>query len=243
MEKKYVSTDIEYSGDSKQKQWQGSILSLGSCVVWDINTAFYREIQPINDIYNENAMMTISPQFQFLWDISWLTWREILGVLKEKGISPQEFISSYKEWLDSLWNQRLVELASPIKFDGWLLAYYFRQYWDENPLGFSWIDSKSMLQWFLSDPNINFKKILWSWELPHHALRDSQIQAVEAEMLFKMMQDVRQWADYQHRYARSKEHFESSQQVKNIIVWAKDTISSIRNTWIWEQVQGYRTIL
>lgn len=240
--KTYISTDVEYSWESNFSRWQGSLLSLWSCVVWDINTTFYSEIQPINRIYNEQAMQVIAPWFVHIWDTQWLSGEKILTLLEEKGVAPEELIRRYSSWLEKRWDN-IAEAATPIKFDGGLTSYYFRKYADKNPLWFSWLDGKSMLQWFLSDPNINFKKLLWWEELPHNALKDSQIQAIEMEFLFRMMQDARQWADYQERYAQSFDKFYLSPEVKNLITWSKDTISDIRNTKFWNRIRSYNTLL
>jgi len=44
-EKKYVSVDIEASGRIPGKN---SMMSLGACLVDDLNTTFYRELKPHN---------------------------------------------------------------------------------------------------------------------------------------------------------------------------------------------------
>lgn len=236
-----ISTDVEYSWESDTRRWQWSLLSLWSCIVGDINTSFYAEIQPINGIYNERAMQTIAPWFVTLWDITWLNWEEILNLLREKGEHPREFIERYSAWLNEKW--QVSEIASPIKFDGGLTGYYFRRYAKSNPFWFSGSDGKSMLQGFFSDTRVSFKKLLWEQELPHNALKDSQIQAVEFELLLRMMKDTKSWADYQARYHKSLDNFRASSEIQNLLTWTRDTISSIRRTPFSSPITTYSSIL
>ncbi len=230
-DKVYISTDVEYSWDSWTHTGEGSLLSLWSCVIGDINNSFYTQIQPVSDIYNKQAMRAIAPGFMDLEiDFKNFSSEDVLLELKKKWLSPKEAFGKYAAWLLTQDN-KITEIACPIKFDGGLTSTYFRKYYSwENPLWYSWEDGNSMLRGFFRDTNLSFKKLqLRTWELPHNALKDSQIQAVEIELLFKLMSlDVKQISDLQEMYVS---HWIPglSGLIKDDIEWVTDTISMICN--------------
>jgi len=244
----YISTDIEYSGESKWVLWQWSLLSLWSCELWNINNSFYSEIKPINRIYNDGAMWVIWPGFKYIWDHpEKMTSGEILDALQQFGDTPKEAFTKYTHWLSSFDWSDLKELACPIKFDGGLTAYYFREFIWENPLWFSGEDGNSMLRWFLRDTNISFSRLwiqkLW-WSLPHNALQDSQIQAIWMEFLLYLMKFDKQnngetSAIYQREW---KQKFLDSREVTRSVEWVKDAVISIKSTDFWKNIP-YTSIL
>jgi len=245
----YISTDVEYSWDSQEEKWQWSLLALWSCELGNINNSFYRELQPINRIYNEAAMKAIAPWFQFIWsNVDEVEGCQILDRLQEYGMPPQMAMTEYQEWLWKFASQNIREIACPIKFDGGLTSYYFREFTrGRNPLTHSWEDGNSLLRGFLWDTSTSFRKLGiegLGWELPHNALRDSQIQSIWIEFLLKLMQDntVSGW-ELTALYMKSwKENLLTSQWVRNYVTWVGDSVAAIRNTPFWEEVE-YSSIL
>lgn len=244
---KNISTDVEYSWDPVIGRWQGSILSLWSCELWNINNTFYSEIQPINDIYNNEAMGVITPGFKYIGETQWLWASETLELLKKYGDTPEKAFWKYRTWLEAFWDVKLREIACPIKFDGGLSSYYFRKFEDVNPLNHTWEDGNSMLRGFLSDQNMSFRKlgIEWlGWELPHNALIDSQIQSIWIEFLLKLMQKNTQshW-ELSSCYLKYGENvLLESNEVRWYVDWVRDSVPAIRNTPFGQDI-NYRSIL
>ncbi len=248
---KYISTDVEYSWWSWSELWQWSLLSIGSCVVWDINRTFYEEIKPINNIYSDEAIQVIKKGFKKLGDdLENTSSQEILDKLEELGVSPKEAFNSYKLWLENIETDKsysLQEIACPIKFDWGLTSYYFREFIWDNPLGYSWKDWNSILQWFLNDTNASFKKLGIKWldeELPHNALQDSQIQAVSIEFLLKIIDENRKnnWELVTLYLSHWREALLSSKKIKQYVDWVWKTVESIRST-PFDQTIDYKSIL
>lgn len=245
----YISTDVEYSWDSLTQRGQWSILSIGSCELANINNSFYRELQPINKVYNESAMRVITPWIHFIWDgLEELSWEEVLDRLEKYGMPPKMALQEYTDWLAQFKSEHIREIACPIKFDGGLTSYYFREFfsWD-NPLSHSGEDWNSMLRGFLWDSNMSFRK-LWieslAWELPHNALKDSQIQSIWIEFLLKLMQDNKDSkGELQRLYMQKwKEKLLESRDIRQYIIWVWDMVSSIQDANFWEEVE-YNSIL
>lgn len=247
-ELKYISTDVEYSWESKEKLGQWSLLSLWSCEVWDINNSFYAELKPITDIYSEEAINVIKGWFKWIWDNPEnFSPQEVLLKLGKYWLKPDEAFWNYKEWLKLKKWYDLKELAAPVKFDWWLTAFYFREYVWSNPLWYRWEDSNSMLRWFLSDPHVSFGRFgldILEQELPHNALQDAQIQWVWAEFLLKLMDDNKQshWELLKTYYEWGYKMFIKSPEVTQYIEWLEDTVSTIHNTPFWQEI-NYKTIL
>lgn len=78
-------------------------------------------------------MKAISHGFQYLGaDVGNITGEQILNRLRQYGAPPEEVFHEYTHWL-STHQEPICEVASPIKFDGGLTAYYFRTFCEKNP--------------------------------------------------------------------------------------------------------------
>jgi len=192
-------------------------------------------------------MAVVSPWFKTIGDTSKMTPVQVLEALKLHGKKPEECFWDYAAWLEWFTDTKLREIACPIKFDGWLKAYYFRMFADYNPLSFSWEDGNSMLRWFLNDQNTSFSRLgiqqLW-WGLPHNALQDAQIQSIWIEFLLRLMKDnTESRGEILSLYMREgKEKFLLASWVKEYTEWCRDTVSDIATTEFWKDV-NYRSIL
>ncbi len=241
----YLSVDIEYSWDSEEGA--GGIISLWACVVWDINSTFYRELKPINENYDDDAMKVASKWLKTIWDdITKLSSKEILDRLQKYWIDAKVALLAYTKWIEELNLDLLVEAAYPIKFDGGLMAGYFKKYKLENPLGYGWMDAKSMLQWFLCDDTASFRDlgIKGDSDLPHNALQDAQVQSIYIEfLLWAMKKNIeRNWELVNKYHNEGKEGFIKDTEVGKQVVWVREMVWNIHDTGVWENID-YRSIL
>jgi len=247
-QKQYISVDIEHTGASGNES--GSIVSLGACVVWKIDNAFYTELKPINNWFNTQALKVGAKNLLCLGEKLNRSPEEIMSILKIRWTEPEEALKEYWLWLNGL-KQSPIEAAAPIKFDGWLMAEYHRLCNKKNPLWHSWEDINSLLRWFVNDTSVGIKK-LWirDWDLPHNALRDAQIQAIEMEVVLQMMkvnQDTK-WEITKFlldtKNGNKLKHLHFHHQTHHIFNWAKRTIQLITQTPIEEElpIEALKTI-
>ena len=195
LEKRYVSVDIEATGLTPGKY---SMIALGACIVGDVDTQFYRELQPLNMNFNRNGTIIgclglrclepykINPSYNpknesfdpFL----------ALEVLAKEGQEPSIVMDDFRDWiLDSTKGYKPVMAAAPIIFDGMFINWYFDNFCKyENPFGHSAEDMNSMYRGKERNINVHMKQLgLRPEELPHNALEDAIIQAKEFEVVLK----------------------------------------------------------
>lgn len=124
----FVSVDIEASGPIPGKY---SMLSIGACVVSDVDAQFSCYIKPISDDVVPEAM-------------------EVTGLSLEKlradGLEPADAMSRFKAWIDSLASdgETVVFVGFNASFDWGFVNFYFHQFLGENPFGIAALDIKSM---------------------------------------------------------------------------------------------------
>ena len=78
----YVSVDVETAGPNPSRY---SLLSIGACLVADIQRTFYVELQPINGNFTPEALA-----------VSGLSLEE----LAERGLPPAEAMARFETWLE-----------------------------------------------------------------------------------------------------------------------------------------------
>ena len=103
-QKKYFSVDVEASGNTPGKY---SMLSLGACLVDDLNNTFYRELKPISNNFNEDAMRIGCLGLHCLEPWKYLKVfnpehhnfdpRRALEVLMDEGEEPEKVMKEYYE--------------------------------------------------------------------------------------------------------------------------------------------------
>jgi len=173
-----VSVDIEASGPSPST---GSLLSIGACLIDDLNVDFYVELKPAPDL-------------------DWDTHAEkVHGLTRERllreGQEPAEAMRRFAEWTDDACAGRdpiFVGFNAP--FDWMFVADYLWRYVGRNPYGISAIDLKS---YYMARENVA------TWERTrrtyiddvlgiepdhnHHALDDAKGQARLAKVLLNRL--------------------------------------------------------
>jgi DNA polymerase III epsilon subunit-like protein len=197
MKRKYISVDIEASGNTPGKY---SMLSLGACVVGNISEQFYREIKPINRNYSIEAMKVSSKGLKCLENLKHkeeynpesnkFNPEKVLDVLEKEGEFPEKVMKEFAKWVKKIAKGKNArESAAPIKFDGGFTSYYFDNYNNgKNPLGHSGEDINSMYKGVMKDLDAHISQLrLRGKELPHNALEDAIIQAKEFEKVLELM--------------------------------------------------------
>lgn len=197
-EKKYVSVDIEASGRIPGKN---SMMSLGACLVDNLNTTFYRELKPISNEYLFEGIRVGSLGLRCLDDLKHLDEynanskgfkpEKVLEVLYDRGEEPKKVMSDYASWvLDVTKGYKPIEAAAPIKFDAMFTNWYFNMFYDkENPFGFSGEDMNSIYRGLVRNLNASMKDLGLRDErgLPHNALEDAIQQAKEFRVVLTLL--------------------------------------------------------
>lgn len=196
-EKKYVSVDIESSGPTPGKY---SCLSIGACIVGDIDKQFYAELKPISDNYIYEAMKVGCLGLKCLENISDEIYnpksnlfepKKVLELLKEKGEDPKIAMRKFANWIkENTKGFKAVEVAAPVKFDGMFTAWYFDNFYEnENPLGYNGENINSFYRGLKKDLNVSVKELDIKIEniVLHNALDDAIMQAKKFEYLLKMI--------------------------------------------------------
>jgi hypothetical protein len=182
LKKRYVSVDIESSG---QYPWNSSMLSLGACIVGDIENNFYVELKPTTNEYLLDNFKIGASSLNCLKDynLEKLDPKEVLEILKEKGQNPKEAIPNFVNWvLSSTKGSWPILAASPIIFDGCFVNYYINHFHNgENPFGYTGEDINSMFRGSIKNIGANIRdlKLREKQGLRHNALEDAIQQSKE----------------------------------------------------------------
>lgn len=149
--KVYVSVDIEASGKSPGKY---SMLSFGACIVGEEDKTFYRELRPISDNADYDAMKVGSlglyccrggPQ-ELDPDSDAFDPKAVLERLEKEGEEPADAMRDFAEWIKENTEGCEVEIAAwPIIFDGMYISWYFDNFYDgDNPFSYFGTDMTSV---------------------------------------------------------------------------------------------------
>jgi hypothetical protein len=163
----YISVDIESAGPIPVDY---SLLSIGACLVSDIETTFYVELKPINDNFTAEAA-----------DVHKLS----LERLAVEGVPPVTAMQRFEEWVHSQVPEGKcpVFVAFNAPFDWMFVNYYFLHYLRRNPFGHAALDIKA---YYMGQTDVAWSRTSWRYLSPHiednnalthHALRDAQDQA------------------------------------------------------------------
>jgi DNA polymerase III epsilon subunit-like protein len=180
MKKKYISVDIEASG---QYPWNSSMLSFGACVVdGKFDKTFYAELKPITDEYIlENFKIGTSSLDCLEGQI--FSPENALKILYEKGGDSKIIMPQFSNWiLERTKGYRPVLVADNNLFDGMFIAYYFSKCNNNvNPFGYSSDSINSVFRSASRNMNENIKNIKLSPnEFPkHNALEDAIEQGIK----------------------------------------------------------------
>ena len=169
-----ISVDIEASGDSPSN---GSLLSIGACLVDDPSVGIYLELKPVTD-------MPWSAEAEGVHKLT----REHL---ERKGLDPAEAMRLLDEWVRATakggWP---VFVGFNAPFDWMFVADAFWRYLGRNPFGISALDLKSLYMgshgvstWEETRKDHIERQLGVRFERTHNALEDARDQARLAQVL------------------------------------------------------------
>ena len=140
--KQYISFDIEASGPIPARY---SMLSLGACVVGDIDKQFYREIKPLNTNFQDTAFKVGCLELDLLKErgdefdakSSSFNPKRTLELLMDEAMEPTLAMQEYRDWISKIKPSKSIQIeaAAPIGFDRQFTNWYFHNFLNENPFG------------------------------------------------------------------------------------------------------------
>lgn len=169
-----ISVDIEASGDSPSN---GSLLSIGACLVEDPMVGIYLELKPVPG-------MPWSVEAEGVHKLT----REYLG---RSGLEPAEAMRRLDDWVRDIaaggWP---VFVGFNAPFDWMFIADAFWRYLGRNPFGISALDLKSLYMgshgvtsWAQTRKVHIERQLGVRFEHTHNALQDARDQARLAQVL------------------------------------------------------------
>jgi DNA polymerase III epsilon subunit-like protein len=164
----YISVDVETAGPDPHSF---ALLSIGACVVYDLDRDLYLELQPDQPAFDPQAL-----------EISGLS----LEILAEDGIHPEDAMRQFDEWLSAnvAPDEKPVFVAFNAVFDWMFINHYFHKYLGRNPFGHSALDIKALYmgatgtQWAETSHRAVSHQLHLPTHLEHHALQDARDQAL-----------------------------------------------------------------
>jgi len=181
LSKKYISVDIEASG---KYPWRSSMLSLGACVVGETENNFYSELKPITRKYDLENFRIGASSLNCLknYDFNNFNPEEVLDILEQKGEDASFSMEKFYRWINkNTPEHKPVLCATPIKFDGIFVSYYFDKFVGFDPFGHSGEDIQSIFRGNVKDLKVDLEELglREKGELRHNALEDAIQQAKE----------------------------------------------------------------
>lgn len=163
----YVSVDVETSGPNPS---DFDLFSIGACLVEDLETGFYIELQPVTGRAIPGALA--------ITDLS-------MEELADSGQPPQRAMMAFERWLQASVPEthRPVFVALNAPFDWMFVNDYFHRYLGRNPFGHSALDIKAFymgltgVRWAQTSMRVLSARYLDGRKLSHHALQDARDQA------------------------------------------------------------------
>lgn len=174
----YISVDIETAGPIPVDY---SLLSIGACLVFDLQSTFYIELKPIND--------NCTPEAAAVHKLS-------LERLAVEGVSPVTAMQQFEEWIKAQVPEGKIPVfvAFNAAFDWMFVNYYFMHYLGHNPFGHAALDIKAFymglarVPWSKTSYRYLSEQVKERKPLAHHALQDA---VDEAEVIVKYIRAVR----------------------------------------------------
>jgi len=162
----YISVDVETSGPNPSDY---DLLSIGACLVNDLDRGFYVELQPVTGRAVPEALA-----------ISGLS----MDALAKNGVLPIEAMARFESWVTEVTpvscHPILVALNAP--FDWMFVNDYFHRTLGRDPFGHSALDIKAFymgmtgVPWAQTSMEILAARYLGGRELAHNALQDARDQ-------------------------------------------------------------------
>ena len=169
---RYFSVDVETSGPIPG---EFSLLSIGACVVGQLDQAFSCFLKPIST--------KADPQALAVTGLS-------LGQLQQDGLSPAEAMQQFGHWVEQQSIGTLpvfVGLNAP--FDWSFVNYYFHRFLGKNPFGFTALDIKALYmgvtgcRWQDARSSQMVRDLQPKHRGNHDALHDARAQAELFELI------------------------------------------------------------
>ena len=166
-EETYISVDIETAGPIPGEY---SLLSIGACVVGDVESNFYVELRPLNGNYVEEALEIAGLPLAYLW---------------EHGTDPAVAMADFARWIEEVTppGSRPVFVAFNATFDWMFTHTYFLRFLGRDPFDVSGLDVKAFYMglvgsdWGGTSKGRIAKRFLPDRPHTHHALDDAVWQA------------------------------------------------------------------
>ncbi len=162
----YISVDIETSGPNPSDY---DLLSIGACLVHDLDRGFYVELQPVTGRAVPEALA-----------ISGLS----MDALAKNGVPPVEAMARFESWVTEVapvsCHPIFVALNAP--FDWMFVNDYFHRTLGRDPFGHSALDIKAFymgmtgVPWAQTSMEVLAARYLEGRELAHNALQDARDQ-------------------------------------------------------------------
>lgn len=170
-----ISVDVEASGPSPTT---GSLLSIGACLVDDLEATFYRELQPIPDLPWDRAAERIHGLSRTR--------------LAEQGLQAETAMVDFVGWVAQVAPEGTVPVFVGFNapFDWMFIADYLHRFVGHNPFGYAAIDLKAVYlgrhgvaRW--AETTKEHVRARHPVSLPHthNALDDARFQAMLARQL------------------------------------------------------------
>jgi len=173
-----VSIDVEASGPSPTT---GSLLSVGACLVTDLERAFYRELRPIPDLPWDRGAERIHGLSR--------------AHLAEGGVDPAAAMTDLVGWIAEVAPEGTVPVFVGFNapFDWMFVADYLHRFVGHNPFGYAALDLKAVYlgrhavaRW--AETTKEHVRARHPVTLPHthNALDDARFQAMLARQLLTL---------------------------------------------------------
>lgn len=172
----YISVDVETSGPIPGKY---SLLTIGACAIEDESKTFHVQLKPLSRNEVPEAM-------------------EVTGLLLEDlerdGLEPAAAMSAFATWVteNSPKDSKPVFVGLNAPFDWSFINYYFVEFSDQNPFGFTALDIKALYMgatgctWSQTSSSQMAKRLHPAKKGTHNALEDALYQAE----LFRLIRDL-----------------------------------------------------
>jgi DNA polymerase III epsilon subunit-like protein len=147
-----------------------SLLSIGACTLFEPQSTFYIELQPVNSQLTSEAAQVHKLS---------------LERLAVEGVPPAIAMQRFEAWLaaQTAAPKQLVFVAFNAAFDWMFINYYFIHYLGQNPFGHAALDIKAL---YMGQAGVPWSQTSWRFISPqfvegttltHHALQDALDQA------------------------------------------------------------------
>lgn len=174
----YISVDVEASGPFPPAY---SMLSIGACVVGNLEASFYAELKPISEQFLDEAMIVVGkPLKHFV----------------KHGHEPKATMVQFEEWISANSSgQTSVFVGFNAAFDWAFVNWYFLTYLGRNPFGIGAIDIKSYFMgltggsWEGTRSSRIPDRFKGAAEQTHNALDDARSQAQMFERMRTQARD------------------------------------------------------